>query len=85
MNNEKFDSILGLKKGIIDEIIKELTDLGVTQIDEVTEIESKIGKTIKIITNNKKEYYIGLSSYGFLEVIREDSKNGKIVYCPIDD
>ena len=62
-----------------------MNNLGVTKIDRVLEIESKIGKTIKVIVNDGKEFYIVLDKYGFLQIICEDSFDGKIVYVTIED
>lgn len=84
MNREKFNNIPNLHKGVIDEIIDELKKLGVDVINTVTEINSTLGRTL-LVTTNSQVYYIGLNIYGFLEIIREDSTTGKIVYVPIDD
>ena len=85
MSMELFESIPSVTIGTKKEIMEELTKLGVEKIKRVEEIPGKIGITLKVVSETEKEYYIGISSYGFLEIIREDSKTGKIVYMPIDD
>lgn len=85
MSMELFENVPELTTGTKKEIIDELYRLGVDKISYVEHIPGKIGMSLKIVSESGKEYYIGISSYGFLEIIREDSKNGKIVYMPIDD
>lgn len=85
MNAEVFSKIENLSMDTIDEIMEELDSLGVTDIREVEQLPSNVGTTIHIITNIGKHYYLGVGEYGFLEIIREDSMTGKIVFVPIED
>lgn len=85
MNAEIFSKIESLSMDTIDEIIEELESLGVKGICDVEQLPSNVGTTIHIITNIGKDYYLGIGEYGFLEIIREDSMTGKIVFVPIED
>ena len=85
MSMELFENIPSVTIGTRKEIIEELTRLGVEEVNRVEEIPGKIGITLKVVCDAQKEYFVGISSYGFLEIIREDSKNGRIVYMPLDD
>lgn len=85
MHIDIFESVLDLKDRTKTEIIDELSRLGVKQIGVVEKVPGKIGTTLKMMSETGKVYYVGISSYGFLEIIREDSVWGKIVYMPIDD
>lgn len=85
MHSELFSNISNLSADTIDEIIEELDSLGVTGISKVVELPSRVGLTIQITTNTGKEYYAGIGEYGFLEIIREDSITGRIVFVPIED
>lgn len=85
MSLEVFEVVPELTTGTKKEIIDELNRIGVGKISYVEYVPSKTGMTLKVVSDFGKEYYVGISTYGFLEIIREDSKVGKIVYMPIDD
>lgn len=47
-------------------------------------LQGNIGYTAELKCDQNKKYYFGLSEYGFVEIVREDSEDGKIVFVPID-
>lgn len=48
-------------------------------------LQGNIGYTVELECDRNKKYYFGLSEYGVVEIVREDSEDGKIVFMPIDD
>ena len=57
----------------------------IEKIDSIKFLPSKVGYTIEIKDNYDKFYYMGADEYGYVEIVRENSIDGKIVYMPIDD
>lgn len=69
----------------ISSILDALDSLRVSELLEAQVFPGRAGKTVEIKDILGQKYYIGLSEYGFVEIIRSDSLTGKIVYMPIDD
>ena len=69
----------------ISSILDALDSLRVSELLEAQIFPGRAGKTIEVKDVSGQKYYIGLSEYGFVEIIRSDSPTGKIVYTPIDD
>lgn len=69
----------------ISSILDALDSLRVSELLEARVFPGRAGKTVEIKDVLGQKYYIGLSEYGFVEIIRSDSLTGKIVYMPIDD
>ena len=65
----------------IEEVLKTL---GVDQITEARTFPGRIGQTVQIWTEDQRELYFGLSEFGYVEIVREGSPDGEIVYMPID-
>lgn len=69
----------------ISSILDALDSLRVSELLEAQVFPGRSGKTIEAKDISGQKYYIGLSEYGFVEIIRSDSPTGEIVYMPIDD
>lgn len=76
---------LSIDKDCAEGIIEELERVGMTSpIKKVKKLDSKKGISANIIDNNKKKYYIGLGELGYLEIIREDTIDGPILFATMD-
>ena len=69
----------------IASIIDALEKLKVDELSEAQAFPGKAGETIEVQDAFGHKYYIGLSEYGFVEIVRSESPTGKIVYMPLDD
>ena len=69
----------------IASIIDTLEKLKVDELSEAQAFPGKAGKTIEVQDASGHKYYIGLSEYGFVEIVRSESPTGKIVYMPLDN
>lgn len=59
--------------------------LNIKEIKEIKFLPSKNGYTIEVKSKDEKTYYMGISEFGYVEVVREKTIDGKIVYMPDDD
>ena len=84
-NNEILSKIENLSDESISNILEVLEKLNVDNLIEAQAFPGRAGQTIEVKDPAKNKYYIGLSEYGFVEIIRSDTPTGKIVYMPLDD
>lgn len=72
------------------DILKESCEIcNITEIKQVKRL-AKIspnseGESIEITDNIGEKYYVGIGGYGFIEIIRKHSIDGKIIFVPIED
>lgn len=84
-NREILEKIQELKPTSISDILEVLERLGVAQIAEADFHPTARGQAVVIIKDlSQHEYYFGLSAYGFVEIVRDGSVFGEIVYAPIE-
>lgn len=69
---------------ILNSILTTSTFLNIEKIKDIKFLPSKQGYTIEVSDGNRK-LYMGISEYGYVEIVRENSIDGKIVYMPDDD
>lgn len=69
---------------ILNSVFTTSTFLNIEKIKDIKFLPSKRGYTIEVSDGNRK-LYMGISEYGYVEVVRENSIDGKIVYMPNDD
>lgn len=74
---------------IINTILSSVFETSqIVKIEKIASIKffpSKVGYTIEIKDNHNKFFYMGASEYGYVEIVREYSSDGKIIYAPNDD
>lgn len=85
LSKELLTKLDGLSAENISSILDALDNLRVSELLEAQVFPGRAGKTIEVKDISGQKYYIGLSGYGFAEIVRSDSPTGKIVYMPIDD
>ena len=85
LSKEVLTKLEDLSVESISSILDALDSLRVSEFLEARVFPGCAGKTVEIKDVLGQKYYIGLSEYGFVEIIRSDSLTGKIVYIPIDD
>lgn len=85
LSKEVLTKLDDLSMESISSILDALDSLRVSELLEAQVFLGRAGKTIEVKDISEQKYYIGLSEYGFVEIIRSDSPTGKIVYMPIDD
>ncbi len=85
LSKEVLTKLDNLSAESISSILDALDSLRVSEILEAQVFLGRAGKTIEVKDISEQKYYIGLSEYGFVEIIRSDSPAGKIVYMPLDD
>ena len=88
MEDEKSIQLL-IKNGNLDSDSAEgtmdtLADLGISSLNKVKKISSRDGVTLRVIDSRGDIYYLGYGEFGYLEIVRKDSKDGKLLYAPID-
>ena len=69
---------------ILNSILTTSAFLNLENIKDIKFLQSKQGYTIEVSNNNRK-LYMEISEFGYVEIVRENSINGKIVYLPDDD
>lgn len=84
-NKEVLAKIENLSAESISSILDALEELKVGGLSEAQAFPRRAGQTIEVKDVSEHKYYLGLSEYGFVEIIRSDSPTGKIVYMPMDD
>lgn len=85
LGKEVLTKLDNLSAESISSILDALDSLRVSELLEAQVFPGRAGKTIEVKDISGQKYYVGLSEYGFVEIIRSDSPTGKIVYMPIDD
>ncbi|MDO4759659.1 MAG: hypothetical protein Q4A30_02700 [Candidatus Saccharibacteria bacterium] len=85
LNKEVLTKLDDLSAESMSSILEALDSLRVSELLEAQVFPGRAGKTIAVKDISGKNYYIGLSEYGFVEIVRSDSTTGEIVYMPIDD
>lgn len=85
LNKEVLGRINGLSAETISSIIDALEKLKIEELSVAQAFPGRAGKTIEVQDAAGHKFYIGLSEYGFVEIIRNESPTGKIVYMPMDD
>ncbi len=85
LSKEVLTRLDNLSAESISSILDILDNLRVFELLEAKVFPGRAGKTIEVKDISEQKYYIGLSEYGYVEIVRRDSPNGKIVYMPIDD
>ena len=84
-SKEVLTKIDNLSAESVSSILDALNILKVAELLEAQVFSGRAGKTIEVKDITEHKYYIGLSEYGFVEIIRCDSPTGKIVYMPMED
>lgn len=69
---------------ILNSVLTTSTFLNVEKIKDIKFLPNKQGYTIEVSDGNRK-LYMGVSEYGYVEIVRENSIDGKIIYMPDDD
>lgn len=82
---EVLTKIEGLSIESVSSIIEALEKMKIDELSGAQAFPGKVGKTIEVQDAFEHKYYIGLSEYGFVEIVRSESPMGKIVYMPLDD
>lgn len=85
LNREVLEKIDDLSAESISSIIEAFEKLNVDKLSVTNVFLGHAGKTIEVQDVLEHKYYVGLSEYGFVEIVRSESPTGKIVYMPIDD
>lgn len=81
-NNKKIN--INVINDILNFIFDKDNVLNIDNIENIKFLPSKKGFTVELSNNNKK-LYLGISEYGSVEIVRENSIDGKIIYMPMDD
>ena len=68
----------------ITDIFEVAKTLKIENITGIKFLPSKTEYVAEVKTNNKL-FYMGISTFGFVEAVREDSMDGNIIYVPNDD
>ncbi len=66
---------------IISSILETCIFLKIENIKNIKFLPAKQGYTVEVSDDNKK-LYMGISEYGYVEIVRENFIDGKIVYMP---
>lgn len=85
LNKEVLGTVDDLSTESVSSIMDALEKLEIDRLSAVQAFPGRAGKTIEVQDVSGNKYYIGLSEYGFVEIIRSESPSGKIVYMPLDD
>jgi hypothetical protein len=85
LNKEILAKINDLSTESISSIMEALENVDVDELSAAQAFPGRSGKTIEVQDVLGHKYYIGLSEYGFVEIIRSESPTGEIVYIPLDD
>lgn len=72
------------------DILKESCEIcNITEIKQVKRLakisSNSEGESIEITDNIGEKYYVGIGGYGFIEIVRKHSIDGKIIFVPIED
>ena len=71
---------------ILEESCKICNISEISQVKRLAKISpNNEGEAIEITDNTGEKYYIGIGAYGFIEIIRKHSIDGKIIFVPIED
>jgi hypothetical protein len=84
-SNEVLSKIDSLSIESILNILDALKMIDVNELSEAKAFPGRAGQTIEVKDISEHMYYVGISEYGFVEIIRSDFPAGKIVYMPMDD
>lgn len=84
-SKEILTKIASLSAESISNILDVLEWLKISELSEAQAFPGRGGQTIEIKDLSEHKYYLGLSEYGFVEIVRSDSPTGRIIYIPIDD
>ncbi len=85
LNKEVLETIDNLSTESFSSIMDALEKLKIDRLSTAQAFPGRAGKTIEVQDVSGNKYYIGLSEYGFVEIVRSESPSGKIVYMPLDD
>ena len=85
LSKEVLEKIDDLSTESVSSIMDALEKLKIDELSTAQAFPGRVGKTIEVQDVSEHKYYIGLSEYGFVEIIRSESPTGKIVYMPLDD
>ena len=84
--DEKIDVNLERACDILKESCEICNIAEIKQVKRLAKISpNSEGEAIEITDNTGEKYYIGIGAYGFIEIIREHSIDGKIIFVPIED
>ncbi len=78
-NQEVLKTIHTLEQHSIMDIQDTLAELEFGNIIEAKELPAEFGQIVYVKNEEGREFYIGLGGFGFVEIIREGSLDGKIV------
>lgn len=82
---EVLGKIDNLSAESISSIMDALETLKIDELSVAQAFPGRVGQTIEVKEITGRKYYLGLSIYGFVEIVRRDSPTGEIVYIPLDD
>lgn len=85
LKKEVLATIDGLSTESVSSIMDAFEKLKIDELSTAQAFPGRVGKTIEVQDVSGNKYYVGLSEYGFVEIIRSESPSGKIVYMPLDD
>ena len=85
LSKEVLSKIDDLSTESISSIVDALEKLKIDELSKAQSFPGRVGKTIEVQDISEHKYYVGLSEYGFVEIIRSESPTGEIVYIPLDD
>ena len=81
---QKLKDILQCEVKTAESIEKQLKQAGIENISNIEKESTDIYTILKISTNDVKSYYVFLGDGFFLEEIREESVDGKVIYQAIE-
>jgi formyltetrahydrofolate synthetase len=87
VNNDEINKNVSLKdiNTILDDIISTCNLIKIERIASIKFLSCNCGYTVELKNSENKCFYIGISEYGYVEIVREDSLSGKVIYMPLDD
>ncbi len=69
---------------VLDSVLETCKLLNVRNIEKIEFLPGRIGPTVEVFDGNKK-LYMGTSEFGIVEIVRENSIDGEIVFVPYDN
>lgn len=64
--------------------VERLHEIGASDVQKASLISKEKGITLKVQDADGSVYYLGFGDLGYLEIIRKDAKDGKILYAVAD-
>lgn len=91
INNKELDSDAKIAKDFtrINKILSSVFEISkkikIEKIDSIKFLSTKVGYAIEIKDNYNKLYYMNTNNYDLIDIVREHSLNGKIIYTQDND